>query len=252
MAETVTYPNEGYGIMPNDAFNKYIRFQNQRRASTGSGASPSDQKAFWEGTMDSVVKNSATRAAQNLDKRRLDATINYQNRQLEQADDARKSQMISGLATLPMTYLMYDALGIGRTGKDGKPTGPSTLEKIGSGAWGYGKKLYNTAFGVPPPEGPGGVTGGEAPINTVNTTLNGIDTTVGSGENPYAQDYGGYNMSPLVNVNPNIDYGNTYGPESLSGTFDASTTPGTGVGVENSSFASFDSYDIFGLAGIEP
>lgn len=117
MADTITYPDGGYGILPADSFNKYIRFQNQRRATTGSGASAADRQAFWSGMMDSVVKNSAARASQNLENRRLDATIEYQNRQLDANKDARKGSMIAGLAQYPMTYLMYDALGIGK-GKD--------------------------------------------------------------------------------------------------------------------------------------
>jgi hypothetical protein len=139
MADTITYPGGGYGIMPNDAFNKYIKFQNQRRATTGGGASASDQQAFWTGTMDAVVKNSAQRAMQNLENRRLDADISYKNsmlglegRKIDQADDTRKSQMLSGLAQYPMTYLMYDALGVGRRNPvTGATEGSSLLGDVG-------------------------------------------------------------------------------------------------------------------------
>lgn len=135
MADTITYPEGSYGIMPNDSFNKYVRFTNQRRATTGIPASPSDQKAFWEGTMESVVKNSATRAAQNLEKQRYASDVALRTRQLDQADEARKTGAISSLAQYPMTYLMYDALGIGRE--------KGTQSSMGKGLDWVGDNIFN-------------------------------------------------------------------------------------------------------------
>jgi hypothetical protein len=129
MADTITYPDGGYGIAPADAFNKYQRWQNQRKATTGISAPYADTKAFWEGTMDSAAKNSSARAMQNLENRRLDSTVDYQNRQLEKQDEATKRGIYSGLAAIPMTYLMYDALGVGRK-EDEIAAIPSLIKKI--------------------------------------------------------------------------------------------------------------------------
>jgi hypothetical protein len=177
MADVISYPDTGYGIMPNNAFNKYMRFQNQRRASTGMGATPSDQQAFWEGTMDSVVKNASTRAAQNLEKKKLDATIDYQNRQLDNADKTRESNMIAGLATYPMTALMYDLLGVNR--------------KEGTQSW--TGKTVDSLFGLKKKAIP-------APTdNTVNYPTR--DDIYGSASSQAAMDY-----SSMLQDNPGVPY----------------------------------------------
>lgn len=148
MAETITYPEGSYGIMPNDAFNKYLRYSNQRRAATGFGATPSDKKAFWEGTMDSVVKNSAQRAAQALENKRYDLSVLNANRnyelskeQLENQNTASSRQAIGNLAQIPLTYMMYDALGL-RKDIPGRKT---MFGRFGD--W-IGEK-YDQAFGIP-------------------------------------------------------------------------------------------------------
>lgn len=127
MAETITYPENSYGIMPSNSFNKYIRFNNQRRAATGLGATETDKKAFWEGTMDSVVKNSAQRAAQSLENKRyalseLSANRNYElsKEQLENQKSAGNKQAIGSLAQIPLTAMMYDALGLRKDNIDPK------------------------------------------------------------------------------------------------------------------------------------
>ncbi len=210
MAETITYPDSGYGIMPLDTFNQYLSFTNQRKAATGINAPYSDQKAFWEGSMDAVVKNSATRAAQNLERKRLDANIAFQNRQLDQADEARKSQAISGLAQFPMTYLLYDALGIGR-----KPGEPSTMGSL----WDLVKrKFYGDNYGIMPQQPDAGTPsptpqdlGVPSEYNDSGVTINA--STSGIPDWTYSLPY---DMSP-------VDYGSNVSAPDYSGV-------GTGVG----------------------
>ncbi len=221
MAETITYPDSGYGIMPLDTFNQYLSFTNQRKAATGINAPYSDQKAFWEGAMDAVVKNSATRAAQNLERKRLDANIAYQNRQLDQADEARRSQAISGLATFPMTYLLYDALGVGRQpqydpkGNLIKPAEPSALGSL----WGFVKrKLSGDNYGIMPQQPDAGTPsptpqdlGVPSEYNDSGVTINA--STSGIPDWTYSMPY---DMSP-------VDYGSNVSTPDYSGV-------GTGVG----------------------
>ena len=139
--ENIEYPSGGYGIMPMDAFSKYRSFINQRKATTGIPASASDQKAFWEGTMDAVVKNTATRAAQNLEQKRFESSANFQNQMLEMQKDKNVQDMYGGLLQFPAAMLMYNTLGVGR-----QPGEKSLLSKFGI----WGSKKWQDAFGVPP------------------------------------------------------------------------------------------------------
>jgi len=170
MAETITYPENSYGIMPSDAFNKYIRFNNQRRAATGLGATETDKKAFWEGTMEGVIKNSATRAAQNLENKRyalseLNSNRSYelQKEQLENQKSASDRSAISGLAQIPMTYLMYDTLGLSKTGK--KPLLSRGADWLG--------ESYDSLFGIEPASDTLGMR-----LADEGTSMTGWDTAI--------------------------------------------------------------------------
>lgn len=184
MAENVTYPDYSYGIMPNDAFNKYMRFSTQRRATTGIAPSSGDKKAFWEGTMEGVIKNSAQRAAQNLENKRYEQSVinanrNYElsQKQLENQESQSNRNAISGLAQIPMTYMMYDALGL----RKDTPGRKSLIEKgwdWTTNAFGLGDNnnfsddlsSYYTNVGGDM----GGYEGG-IPYNLINDTDSGID-----------------------------------------------------------------------------
>jgi hypothetical protein len=164
MAETITYPDAGYGIMPIDSLNRYLKFENQRRATTGITAPASDKKAFWEGTMDSVVKNSAVRAAQNLENKKYDQSVinadrNYglaqeqmgiSRQQLENQEDASKRAGVSSLAQIPLTYMMYDALGLRKPGKKGFFEG---ITDWGKETFGGNSETASVPYGVVPAEG---------------------------------------------------------------------------------------------------
>jgi hypothetical protein len=219
MADTITYPESSYGIMPNDAFNKYLRFSNQRRATTGIPASTSDKKAFWEGTMESVVKNSATRAAQNLDRKRYESDVALRTRQLDQADDARKTGAISSLAQYPMTYLMYDALGIGRK------KGEKSLWGKGADAISNWYSGYGSSSGIPAP-------GYEAPVQAIPGMSNSISTDyLGDAGNianllDYSYgDVGGGALDAISSMSANTDTFSEFGSSigETASTFDWST-----------------------------
>jgi hypothetical protein len=147
MAETITYPESGYGIMPSSSFNNYLRYSNQRRAATGFEPSTSDKRAFWEGSMDALAKQSANRAALALERKRTEASIDAQNKQLalqeqslENQEDASKRSAISSFASIPLTYMMYKSLGMGGGGKDAQQgTQSGYLDTFGN--W-VKKKLF--------------------------------------------------------------------------------------------------------------
>ena len=186
--ENIEYPSGGFGIMPMDAFSKYRSFINQRKAATGIPASTADQKAFWEGTMDAVVRNTATRAAQNLEQKRFESSANYQSQMLEMQKDKNVQDMYGGLLQYPAAMLMYNTLGVGR-----QPGDKSWLSKFGI----WGGKKWQDMYGVPPsqynfaqPAG-GGMQGWDSIAS--DSILAGIpDSIPGGGANyldPFADPY---------------------------------------------------------------
>jgi hypothetical protein len=208
MAEQITYPEGSYGIMPNDAFNKYLRFSNQRKAATGITPPYSDKKAFWEGTMDSVVKNASTRAAQNLENRRFESNVGFQNKQLELQDEASKRGMVGGLAQIPLTYMMYDALGLSREKTDpvtGLPI-KGKLDRFGN----WISEGWDKFTGIPPQDA------WQPTISEGGGSMVDFDSGISTGGGR-AFDSWGLDLA----TNPASDYWNMAAPEMATGVSEA-------------------------------